>query len=163
MENTKEILNDPKFIEQKGVRSIVDQDARVGHKSKTEIFFGIKLNICLGYYGKSVYPENSMDCRDILRMFSDDLRIAIERFKEFNERKNNDQCLEDQPYKRGFSDEEARLEIKKLLGAIEIPQVKSLPKVKRKEVLRKVKEIDGLSLRQAARILGISLNLIFKA
>lgn len=42
VENAKEILHDPKFIEQKGVRSIVDQDARVGHKSKTENFFGYK-------------------------------------------------------------------------------------------------------------------------
>ena len=42
VENAKEILKDPKFMEQKGVRSIVDQDARVGHKSKTSIFFGYK-------------------------------------------------------------------------------------------------------------------------
>ncbi len=42
LENAKEILKDPKFIEQKGVRSIVDQDARVGHKSRTEHFFGYK-------------------------------------------------------------------------------------------------------------------------
>ncbi|MDQ0233673.1 hypothetical protein J2S19_005030, partial [Metabacillus malikii] len=42
IENSKEIINDPKFIEQKGVRSIVDQEARVGHKSKTESFFGYK-------------------------------------------------------------------------------------------------------------------------
>ena len=42
IENAKEILKDPKFIEQKGVRSIVDQDARVGHKSKTDHFFGYK-------------------------------------------------------------------------------------------------------------------------
>jgi transposase len=38
----KEILADPKFMEQKGVRSLVDIDARVGHKSKTETFFGYK-------------------------------------------------------------------------------------------------------------------------
>lgn len=43
IENAKEILADPKFIEQKGVRSIVDQDARVGHKSKNEHFFGYKV------------------------------------------------------------------------------------------------------------------------
>ncbi len=42
IENAKSILQDPKFIEQKGVRSVVDQDARVGHKSKTENFFGYK-------------------------------------------------------------------------------------------------------------------------
>ena len=42
LENAKRILEDPKFIEQRGVRSIVDQDARVGHKSKTDHFFGYK-------------------------------------------------------------------------------------------------------------------------
>lgn len=42
LDNAKEILEDPKFLEQKGVRSIVDQDARVGHKSKTSHFFGYK-------------------------------------------------------------------------------------------------------------------------
>lgn len=42
MDNAKQILADPKFMEQKGVRSIVDQEARVGHKSKTAHFFGYK-------------------------------------------------------------------------------------------------------------------------
>ena len=42
LEKAKVILEDPKFLEQKGVRSIVDQDARVGHKSKTSHFFGYK-------------------------------------------------------------------------------------------------------------------------
>ncbi|MRX74432.1 IS1182 family transposase [Bacillus lacus] len=42
LKNVKTILSDPKFMEQKGVRSIVDQDARVGHKSKTAHFFGYK-------------------------------------------------------------------------------------------------------------------------
>lgn len=38
----KEILNDPKFINQKGVRSLIDEDARVGRKSKTQDFYGYK-------------------------------------------------------------------------------------------------------------------------
>ena len=42
IENAKEIMSGPKFLEQKGVRSLVDQDARVGHKSKTDHFFGYK-------------------------------------------------------------------------------------------------------------------------
>ncbi|MFA9560691.1 transposase, partial [Evansella sp. AB-rgal1] len=40
MELAREILKDPKFLESKGVRSIVDLEARVGHKSKTKDFFG---------------------------------------------------------------------------------------------------------------------------
>lgn len=42
MDNAREVLCDPKFMEQKGVRSLVDQEARVGHKSKTKRFFGYK-------------------------------------------------------------------------------------------------------------------------
>lgn len=42
LDNARRILDDPKFLEQKGVRSIVDQEARVGHKSKTSHFFGYK-------------------------------------------------------------------------------------------------------------------------
>ncbi|MCM3443137.1 hypothetical protein [Metabacillus halosaccharovorans] len=65
--------------------------------------------------------------------------------------------------RRRLSDEEARLEIKKLLGSMEIVHVKSLPKIKRNEVLRKVKAIEGVTMRQAGRILGVSVNLIFRA
>ncbi len=38
----KEILSDERFILQKGLRSFVDKDARVGSKSKTSQFFGYK-------------------------------------------------------------------------------------------------------------------------
>jgi len=36
------IVSDPKFIMQKGARSIIDEDARVGMKSKTNRFYGYK-------------------------------------------------------------------------------------------------------------------------
>ena len=42
----KEILESPMFVEQKGIRSLVDKDARVGHKSQTESFFGYKAEYC---------------------------------------------------------------------------------------------------------------------
>jgi transposase len=38
----KEILSDPKFINQKGARSLIDEDARVGRKSRTQNFYGYK-------------------------------------------------------------------------------------------------------------------------
>lgn len=42
MKKSKEILEDPKFINQKGIRSLIDEDARVGRKSKTQDFYGYK-------------------------------------------------------------------------------------------------------------------------
>jgi REP element-mobilizing transposase RayT len=118
---------------------------------------------CLMYYGNHHYPSRLLDNDVILKLFSADRAIAKERFKDFNERQNNDECLDESVNKRRLLDEEARTKIKQLLGVIEIAQVKSLPKLQRNEVLRKIKGTDGLSQRQAARILGISPNLIFKA
>ncbi|MFD2442842.1 transposase [Bacillus sp. CGMCC 1.16607] len=115
------------------------------------------------YYDKKTYPWKLLDDEFILNMFSPDITVAKERFKEFNERCNNDTCLEDRVNKRRLPDEEARQEIKRVLGMIDIAQVKSLPKQQRNGLLQKIKQIDGLSQRQAARILGVSSNLIFKA
>lgn len=42
IEKAEEILGEPQFMHQKSVRSLVDEDARVGYKSKTESFFGYK-------------------------------------------------------------------------------------------------------------------------
>lgn len=47
IEEAKEILNSPKFIEQKGIRSLIDKDARVGYKSKTDSFFGYKVEFAM--------------------------------------------------------------------------------------------------------------------
>jgi transposase len=43
----EKILKDPKFIQQKGIRSLVDEDARVGYKSKTDSFFGYKVEFAM--------------------------------------------------------------------------------------------------------------------
>ncbi|OIJ16383.1 transposase [Anaerobacillus alkalilacustris] len=118
---------------------------------------------CRGYYDhSSSSSQDFVDCDFILNRFSADLTTAIVKFKAFNERVNQDQCLE-VDVKRKITDDDARQLIKELLGTIEITQVKSLPKIERNKILRKVKRINGLSQRQAARILGISPNLVFKA
>ncbi len=46
IQEAKEILESPLFIEQRGIRSLIDKDARVGHKSQTESFFGYKAEYC---------------------------------------------------------------------------------------------------------------------
>lgn len=42
IQKSKDILADPKFINQKGIRSLIDEDARVGRKSKRQDFYGFK-------------------------------------------------------------------------------------------------------------------------
>lgn len=118
---------------------------------------------CRPYYGIEDPFRKLLDPSMILGMFSEDRIVAIERFKEFNERVNQDQCLEDQTRERRYTDEEARELIKKRLNGMEIAQVKSLPKLQRNEILKKTKGIKGLSQRQIARILGVSRTLISQA
>jgi len=47
IDEAKQITNSPNFIEQKGIRSLVDKDARVGYKSKTDSFFGYKVEFAM--------------------------------------------------------------------------------------------------------------------
>lgn len=47
LDKAKEILIDPKFLEQKGIRSLVDEDARVGHKTRVDTFFGYKVEFAM--------------------------------------------------------------------------------------------------------------------
>lgn len=54
IEEAESILNSPLFIEQKGIRSLVDKDARVGHKSKTEKFYGYKAEYCMTTDGEII-------------------------------------------------------------------------------------------------------------
>jgi transposase len=46
IQEAQEILESDLFIEQKGIRSLADKDARVGYKSKTHSFYGYKAEIC---------------------------------------------------------------------------------------------------------------------
>jgi putative transposase len=89
-------------------------------------------------------------------IFGTDRSLAKERFKEFKERTNNDECLEGIYRKRKLTDEQAREEIKQLLGEVEIAKVKSLPGWQRNHCLILIKSIEGITIRQAVRILGVS-------
>ena len=115
----------------------------------------------VGYYGKPYYPPMLLDSELILGMFSEDKEIAIKKFKEYNETENEDKFIDDTLRTR-LNDNEARAEIIKWIDGYGIPEIKSLPKAERDEVLTNIKKIEGLSQRQAARILGISSNIIFK-
>ncbi|ESU34241.1 hypothetical protein G3A_02100 [Bacillus sp. 17376] len=156
--NSEIVENDAYFLTV--VRYIHQNPVKAGMVAKVDEW---EWSSCAAYYGKYCFPGELLESSKVFRMFSDDFSIARERFREFNERRNWDQCLDERPYKhRRLPDEEARLEIKRVLGRREIAQVKSLPKFERDMILREIKDIDGLTQRQAARILGIPPSLVFK-
>lgn len=122
------------------VRYIHQNPVKAGICSQVE---GWKWSSCAGYYGQKYYPGGLLDLHTVLNMFGEDRPLTVERFKEFNERTNHDECLEDIYRRRKLTDEQARQEIKQLLGGIEIAQVKSLPGWQRDHYLIQVKAIEG--------------------
>lgn len=121
-----------------------------------------KWSSCKGYYALQNFPADLLDDSLILEIFSKDRKKAIELFKEFNEQKSSDECLDDSSKKR-LTDKAARDEIAKLITGCEITDIKNMPKQQRDEILKGIKGIHGVSLRQAARILGVSHVQIFNA
>lgn len=122
-----------------------------------------KWSSCLGYYGKDIFPPGLLDSSFILSLFNKDNKSqAQEHFREFNEASNRDICLEDTDRKR-LTDEQARDEMKKIISPLEITGIKGLPKKQRDELLLKIIGIEGITQRQAARIIGIPTSLISRA
>ena len=94
----------------------------------------------------------------VLEMFSIDKKKAVEMFSKFNCQKNNDMCLEDDE-KVKVSDIELRDKFVQL-GIINASEVRQLEKSKRNDILKNLKSIEGVTIRQLSRMTGISKSVI---
>jgi putative transposase len=116
---------------------------------------------CRGYYGDNIYPSELLDYEFILSIFSDNRELAIKEFIAFNELECETECL-DENRSRRLTDEEAKLEVARIIPINEIAVLKSMPKLQRDPIIMRIKEIEGLTQRQVSRILGVAPNLIFR-
>ncbi|MEN6327680.1 MAG: transposase [Syntrophomonas sp.] len=114
------------------------------------------------YYGDREYPNGLTDTELILGMIHQDREKAQKAFIEFMKRENNDIFLDDTPTNRK-SDEEVKTEIETLLKGQSIGKLAGLPKEEMRGIIRKMKECEGVTQRQIARVTGISPNIVFKA
>ncbi|WP_042143509.1 transposase [Paucisalibacillus sp. EB02] len=99
-----------------------------------------------------------VDVHHVLRMFSSDSHKAIKTFIQFIQEPNDDICLDDDVNVK-YSDDDVR----EFLTRIGIPNssaIQQMNKDKRNIVLLQLKEIEGISIRQLARITGISKSVI---
>jgi len=96
-----------------------------------------------------------------LEMLSDNRSNAMEQFKEFMSQPNDNECLGYEEKTR-LSDSEVR---KCLLrkGITNISELPQMAKSQRDEIIRVIKQIDGVSIRQISRITGLSKSLIDRA
>lgn len=103
-----------------------------------------------------------VDTQLVLEMFANRREQAIQRYKEFMHEISNEECLEIKQIKK-LNDKEGLETIKQHLCIQSIEELKKLDKEERDACLRKLKAIEGLSIRQIARITGFTVNIVAKA
>jgi len=112
-------------------------------------------------YKEYIYGSRIADTDFALVIFAEDKTIAVEDFISFNRAENKDKCLEYEVKKR-MDDMDARETIKKIAKIKNIHELQGMEKETRDKIIINIKETDGLSIRQIARITGLSFNLVQK-
>lgn len=93
-----------------------------------------------------------------LDMFSNIREKAISLFKVYTNEKNRDECLDYQA-RRGKSDGEVMVCLNEL-GIKNICQLQQMNKQERDDVIRNIKVEENITVRQLARMIGISKSVI---
>jgi putative transposase len=94
-------------------------------------------------------------------IFSPEPEIAVDRFRRFmNEKAEDIGIMVHGTYK--LTDQEAKLAIQKTAKLTIPAELQMMEKGKRDEILRQIKQIDGISTRQIARLTGITQSVIVR-
>ena len=96
-----------------------------------------------------------------LNMFSAQPNEAVERFAQLTRETNGDVCLEIPQTKVNMSDDELRQVVRRQFG-IDAMNICHEIRERQDDILRKLKEVDGVSIRQIARITGLSSTRVWK-
>ncbi len=141
------------------VRYIHHNPQKAGLVKKPEDY---RWSSCNVYYGKKEFPPNLTNTDLVLGLFSGDEEARKQQFQEFVEQDNDDQFLEDQWHEKA-NDEDVRKAIERLLKGAPISSLQGMERNQRDQILHQIKEIEGSTIRQIARIIGIGYNIIIRA
>lgn len=114
-------------------------------------------------YGEYIGKNRIADTGFILELFASEKKEAVLEFEKFNDRANEDKCLEiekDKP--KTLSDKEIRQLVYGKYG-LELSALQSQPTAAQNDILTYLKSTEGISLRQISRLTGITVNKIFRA
>ena len=97
----------------------------------------------------------------ILDTLNSNRAAAIKQFIDFTQKANADQFM-DLAMKERRSDEDLARKIKELLNGQSAGILQSLDIDKRNKIIKQIKEIEGVTQRQIARVTGLHQSIIFK-
>ena len=116
---------------------------------------------CSAYYNAEIQAGNGLDTRLILGIFSIHEKLAIDRFREFMEEGNEDQCLDHNKYQR-LGESEAYQLIAEMLRGKPVSALQMMEPESRNLIMRQLRYDYGLGLRQLSRVTGIPLHIVRK-
>ena len=117
---------------------------------------------CRAYYGYPEYPPGLTQISLVLGLFADQQKQAIENMRMFEAEDNEDNCLEDTKQERLNEDAAFNMITEKLKGH-SIPSLQQMPQMERKEAIKQLKGMEGLSIRQIVRITGLTYHDVYNA
>ncbi|WP_223701223.1 transposase [Sutcliffiella deserti] len=100
-----------------------------------------------------------VDTEEVLQLFSPNRKTAMEIYITYMQQSNEDQCLEDYGKIRR-SDSEIIALLTDYLGIPNISTLQKTEKDKRDAALAELKQVNGVTIRQLARITGLSRSVI---
>lgn len=114
------------------------------------------------YMSENNYEYKITDINFALDMFAQEKEKQVGLFYNYINVSNDDKCLDLQEVKKKVGDEELKEEIKNKLK-LEPNKIQNLSPDEQIKIIKKIKEIKGVSLRQISRITGFSVNKIYKS
>lgn len=101
------------------------------------------------------------DIETIMEMLSKNRKRALEQFERYMNELNKDKCLEYNEKVR-LTDSEARTLFAEF-GIMNMSDLQKQEKGKRDKIIRTIKAMNGITIRQLSRITGISKSVIDRA
>ncbi len=114
------------------------------------------------YIEDNIEMKKLIDRDFILNIFNENHAAALQLFITFNNYYTDDKCLDISNKNKKVSDDDLRKIIKNQLKK-EPGMLHNESKEKKKEILKYLLEINGVSTRQLSRVTGISTNIIWKS
>ena len=112
-------------------------------------------------YGEYINGPVICDTTFVLDQFKGDRyssKETIEAFKKFSNKNNEDRCME-YDEKMRVTDEEVFASLAEI-NIYNISQLAQLEKSQRNEIIKSMKSIDGITIRQISRITGVPKSVI---
>lgn len=109
-------------------------------------------------YHDYISNANIIDTDFGLELFSSDRNNAMNLYIKYMNDKNEDKCLEFED-KIQLSDEDILTYLKRL-GVSNVSNLQQMERNSRNDIIREIKNLEGVSLRQISRITGIAKSVI---